>query len=313
MDPAFVPQSDIVTGLQRWLLWSGTLLAGGAVAWFATVLTAIMRRDLPSDASSWDFEGTRRVRLRQGSTLYRWFEPLVDELRGLRPLQWLADPRRVAVSLSRSASGVPWTAEEYVAVQAIGGLAAGLTAALVLRASLSIPQTIFFALLTSGAYVAWSLHALHRRGVARLSRLKLRLPFAMDLIALTMEAGGTFRGSLKAVVDNTRGEPLGDECATILGQISRGQTLRDALAQLQERLADDDIQEIVRTVKNAEEMGTPMSTTFLGLAHQMRLRRSQYAESLIGKSQTMLNFPGIIIMVACMLVVLVPFLLNIVR
>ena len=239
-------QLEIVSGLQRWLIWGSTLSVGCAVAWFAANLLAVAGRKLPADLPSHDFEGCRRIRLRRGSVLYRWFEPLVDELCGFRPLFWLSNPRRVAVGLTRSASPLPWTAEEFLAVQALGGLSLGAVAVVLFQVKGSVQSQFLYALAATVLYITIAARALQQRGIKRLNRLKHRLPFAMDLIALTMEAGGTFRESLRTVVDETRGQPLGDEFAAVLGQISRGQTLRDALAQLHERLADDDIQEIVR-------------------------------------------------------------------
>ena len=69
-------------------------------------------------------------------------------------------------------------------------------------------------------------------------RIRNRLPFAVDLIALTMEAGGGFQECLAtAVAENGKDHPLTEEFAEVLRQISLGRPRNEALQSLDDRLA----------------------------------------------------------------------------
>ena len=77
------------------------------------------------------------------------------------------------------------------------------------------------------------------------------------------------------------------------------------------RLREPDVNEFVSTVLRAEELGSPLGEVLLAMADQMRLRRSQWAEKLAGEAQAKITAPGMVIMVASMLVVIGPFILQV--
>ena len=86
--------------------------------------------------------------------------------------------------------------------------------------------------------------------------------------------------------------------------------MRASLEEFQERLGDKDVDEMVFSIVKAEELGTPLSKIFLSQADQIRLKRSQWAEVAAGKAQTMITFPGLLIMFACLLIVTAPFVID---
>jgi tight adherence protein C len=147
------------------------------------------------------------------------------------------------------------------------------------------------------------------RANRRLARIRTRLPFAVDLIALTMEAGGGFQECLKTAVVENGEHPLTEELSEVLRQISLGRPRQEALKALQERLQDDDINELVFAINKGEELGTPLSTILRDQAEQMRLKRSQRGEKAAAEAQVNIVFPGMVVMIACLLVVIAPIVL----
>jgi tight adherence protein C len=148
------------------------------------------------------------------------------------------------------------------------------------------------------------------RAKRRLTRIRNRLPFAVDLIALTMEAGGGFQECLAtAVAENGKDHPLTDEFAEVLRQISLGRPRNEALQALDERLHDDDVSEMVFAINKGEELGTPLSAILREQAEQMRLKRSQRGEKAAAEAQVNIVFPGMVVMIACLLVVIAPIVL----
>jgi pilus assembly protein TadC len=130
------------------------------------------------------------------------------------------------------------------------------------------------------------------------------------LIALTMEAGGGFQECLQtAVNENGSSHPLTEELTEVLRQISLGRPRQEALKALQERLQDDDINEMVFAINKGEELGTPLSAILRDQAEQMRLKRSQRGEKAAAEAQVNIVFPGMVVMIACLLVVIAPIVL----
>jgi tight adherence protein C len=59
-----------------------------------------------------------------------------------------------------------------------------------------------------------------------------------------------------------------------------------------------------------EALGTPLADTMRTQAEQIRLKRSQWAEKAAEESKVALVFPAMIIMVACLAIVVAPFILG---
>ncbi len=222
----------------------------------------------------------------------------------------LGNVRSVELSLSQGGSELPWTAAEYLAVGMLRMTLATIFGLLVMTPVLGLGASCVCAVVIGLMGIVFLPKQLASLAKLRMRRFKQRLPFAIDLMALMMEAGGDFRQCLSTVVHENRGHPVGEEFGLLSSAHAAGQPLRDCLDQLQARLRDEDVNEIVFSIKNADELGVPLSKTFLTLAEQMRLKRAQQAEKLIGERKTMMAFPSLIIMIACLLVAVAPFVLG---
>ena len=75
-------------------------------------------------------------------------------------------------------------------------------------------------------------------------------------------------------------------------------------------MPDDDVAELVFSINKGEEFGTPLAQTFRIQADQMRLKRTQWAEKAAGAAQVAIVLPGMIIMIACLLIIGAPFVLS---
>ncbi len=302
--------SDVVSPGQYLLAVLSCLLTGLGTGWLGSEVLRLVQRPFAEASQSWQFEQRRRRRLYDGCRLFRWFGPLIDEIKDQRWLHALGRIGTVRRSLLQGGAELPWTAEEYLGMRAVRGLIAGLVAAALVGYARGGVAAAFVGLIVATATVWGGAGQLQRAAQRRIGRFQQRLPFAIDLAALMMEAGADLRQSLAAVVRENAGHPVGEEFDRLLQNLTAGQSLRESLEQLQHRLQIEEIQEIVCAVKNADELGTPLGPTFLRLADQMRLKRSQHAEKAAGRAQTMMTFPAIVIMVACLLVAVAPFILS---
>jgi tight adherence protein C len=281
-------------------------LTVGTLAW--TVLDVIFGARDPSQA--WGtFERQRRDQLRDGSTLYRWLEPLIDEL-----AEWVScfgrgNRQRLAHDLRLAEEPLPWKPNEFVATKILEGV----LAAVAIFAFVAVTGFVFLAA-TLALFVLLGYSTLARKSLAgksnrRLKRIRLRLPFAVDQIALMMLAGAGFEDSLRSVVRQNAGHPLGTELDEVLRQVSLGRPRSQALNGLRDRLADNDVSEFVFAINKGEELGTPLSTILREQANQMRLKRAQWGEKAASEAEVQIVFPGMLVMIACLLVIIAPILL----
>jgi tight adherence protein C len=300
----------LLSDYQSGLLIASACGLGVAAAWLARCLAEIACRDIPAEIQSWQFDLARRATLRQHNEIYRWFEPLIEELAGWRCLKAAGHVEGIRRHLQTGAMPLPWTAEEFLSVKLMLGMILGTLVAVLLNLFDTSWRTagIVFVLMAFG-YSWFSSLQLKHQSHQYLRRFKRQLPFAVDQMALMMEAGASFRESLATMVREHKGHPVADQFQTVLLGLARGQTLQDALRQFDKRILDDDLHEMLGAVKRADELGQPLARLFLDLAEQMRLKRSQWAENAAGKAQANITFPGMLIMIACLIVAVAPFIL----
>lgn len=293
---------------------SGDLLASivlglgvGLACWQLLVVTTFPRDRLGDPHT---FEQQRREEIRAGNTIYRWCEPLIDELAGLIQSQPPTSLTDLQHHLTVSREKLPWRPDEFLATKWLEALLAGGVLFAVLWLAGWSRSAVVLGLLVVVLYAVLTPKTIRDRAQRRLARVRSRLPFAVDLIALTMEAGGGFQECLQtAVTENGKDHPLTEEFAEVLRQISLGRPRHEALQALQNRLLDGDVSELVFAINKGEELGTPLSAILREQAEQMRLKRSQRGEKAAAEAQVNIVFPGMVVMIACLLVVIAPILL----
>lgn len=283
-------------------------ISAGCSAWLAaTILSRIVQsRRHPRET----FEQTRREELRKSNRLYRVFEPLIDELVKFFPESQSRQKLAHHLRLVNHAS--PWLPAEFLATKTVE---AGLVSLVIFCfiALLGMPLIgLLFAAATGFMYLPLARGSIINRGKARLKAIKLRLPFAIDQISLMMEAGAGFEDGLRTVVSDNPHHPLSTELSEVIRQMALGRPRSQALTGFRDRMADEDVSEIVFAIIKGEELGTPLSRILRDQANQMRLKRSQWGEKAASEAEVQMVFPGMITMVACLLVIIAPILLPVV-
>jgi len=296
-----------------WFQSSGFLLASCVVALAAGygcwqfLAVATYPRERLGDPHP--FERQRREALRAGNFIYRWLEPLLDEIAGILGRRQPDAMATMRHHLTVSREKLPWRPEEFLAAKWLEGVAAGGVLFLILWLAGWGMTAVVLGVGVALIYGVLAPKTVRDRANRRLARIRTRLPFAVDLIALTMEAGGGFQECLQTAVIENGEHPLTDELAEVLRQISLGRPRQEALRALRDRLHDDDINELVFAINKGEELGTPLSTILRDQAEQMRLKRSQRGEKAAAEAQVNIVFPGMVVMIACLLVVIAPIVL----
>jgi tight adherence protein C len=286
------------------LLWALSL---GGLAWIVLRIATVPR---VIDPALGRFELERREELRKANSVYRWFEPLIDEL-----VPWIARSYgklcdQVRTNLIGSGDTLPWKPEEYIAVKRVEAVLAGLCGVFFGVLMRSTGWTIGLGLIGYFGYVWLSLRQLRARAEKRRLAIRRRLASAIDLMSLMMEVGASFQDGLATVTREAGDHPLGEEFRRILRDLSLGRPRREALKSFADRLIDDDARELMSAIIEGETLGTPLAETMRTQAEQMRLKRSQWAEKAAEESKVALVFPAMIIMAACLAIVVAPFILS---
>jgi tight adherence protein C len=145
---------------------------------------------------------------------------------------------------------------------------------------------------------------------ARREAIRAQLPDALDLLAVSVEAGLGFDGAVTKLTEHMEG-PLVDEFALTLGEIRIGESRHDALKKFTERVPTPEVAAFVRSIIQADQLGISLGRILRVQGADSRLRRQAAAEEKAMKAPIKMLFPTVLfIFPAMFLVILGPALIN---
>ncbi len=143
-------------------------------------------------------------------------------------------------------------------------------------AGLFLGQAVWHDLIFAAACgVAFGLMPVMYIRFRRLRRMKAfiqQLPFALDLMKSSLEAGHSLNRGLQVVVQEF-GDPLGSEFRTVLEQTRIGLPLPRALEDMLKRVPEDDLRLLVVAVKVQTDVGSSLAGIVGRLAEIVRTRQ----------------------------------------
>jgi len=167
----------------------------------------------------------------------------------------------------------------------------------------SAPGALLLGALLGYAIPGFAIDAIARR---RMSAIRRALPAALDMLALSAEAGLSFDGAIGQVAhrwDNA----LSDEFRRLLVEFQMGRERRHALRELAERSGVAELARFANAVVQADSLGVPLSRVLHDQSSEIRLRRRQRAEELARKAPVKMLFPMVgLIFPALFVVILGP-------
>jgi tight adherence protein C len=282
----------------------------GAVFYFAELATAPMRnrRNLVHRAANYGL-----VRRATGKDLPRFrdraIDPFVTKVAGfvLR-----INPRITAGAISAKlmAAGMRQTSPTTIigakGILAVLGLVLGG-----LLGTAAAPKYAFMLALLFGVLGAFAPNVfLHSRIRSRQTAVSAELPDALDILAVSVEAGLGFDGAVQKLTEHMEG-PLIEEFEFVLGEIRIGEGRSEALKKMAERNASQEMASFVRALIQADQLGISLGRILKVQAGDTRLKRQLIAEEKAAKAPIKMLFPTVIfIFPAMFLVILGPAFLN---
>lgn len=255
-------------------------------------------------------EAARRATLRSMSRTYRWFEPTIDRLAALYCQYSPVSVARLTHRLELL--GVDhWRAGEVLAAKQLEATLIALLAAVGATLLFSPTAALLMALLLVLLLPLLMVRGFTTKATRHVSQVRGRLPYALDLMALMLEAGaGTLRECLERVADEHADEPIGQEIRRTLTGVEKGVSAADMLRALDRRLADADVKDMVVAITTAEERGIALKDALRALADRMRQKKVQWMEKSAEQAKVQITGPAMVVMCGCMLIVVAPLLLN---
>ncbi|NBX93178.1 MAG: type II secretion system F family protein [Proteobacteria bacterium] len=172
------------------------------------------------------------------------------------------------------------------------------------------PSLLLFMFLGLGFYMYPSLWISGLRK-KRQEEIKLQLPFVIDLMTLSTEAGLDFIGAIQKVVEKTRPGPLVDELQRMLQQTQLGTTRADAMRELAFRIDMTEISSLIAVLVTADQMGGSIGEVLRVQADLIRTKRFTDAEKKGAAASQKLLFPLILfIMPAVFIMIFGPVILG---
>jgi tight adherence protein C len=286
-------------------------LAGAAfLVGEAVTLPARERRSSVNRAASY---GKMRAVLgvRQLPFSQRVLAPAGDRLAGwtlkLHPRTTVegVSARLMAAGLGRSIS--PTTFLAFKSALAIGGVLVGA----VFGGALTGPGgVLLFSMGLAGVGFIAPDFVVSGKARSRKDRLRAELPDALDLMAVSVEAGMGFDGAISKLTEHMAG-PLSDEFALTLSEIRIGESRQDALKKLADRTGTPELSSFVRSIIQADQLGISLGRILRVQATDSRLKRQAAAEEKAMKAPIKMLFPTVMfIFPAMFLVILGPAFLN---
>lgn len=139
------------------------------------------------------------------------------------------------------------------------------------------------------------------------------LPFFIDLLALSVEAGLDFFTAIQKLVDKSRGSEsvLADELSIVLQDIKVGASKAQALRELAERLDMPELTSFVAVLIDAEQTGASIVQVLKDQSVQMRLERFVRAEKAGARASQAIMIPMMVfILPAVFIMVFGPVILS---
>src|SRR5919201_1178091 len=246
-----------------------------------------------------------KVKLRSGPEMAKFHERVVAPLaQKIARVVLRANPKTTVDSVTAKllAAGMSMSPTSFLAAK---GVFAGVGAfcGLVFGGSISgFGGGLFFAfgLAALGFFVPDFLVGARAR--KRRDAISTALPDALDLLAVSVEAGLGFDGAVSKITEHMEG-PLVDEFSLTLGEIRIGEGRQDALKKMAGRVSSPELASFVRAIIQADQLGISLGRILRVQAADSRHKRQMAAEEKAMKAPVKMLFPTVALIFPSMFIV----------
>jgi tight adherence protein C len=234
--------------------------------------------------------------------LFRLLWPLIQLLSN--SLSWLISVKtrtRMDAALRQAGQDYALNSNQFFAGKILSAVVAflfGYIASNMLNGGLLIP--VGLALLGFFYPNIWLAEILKKRNLSILKQL----PFFIDLMTLSIEAGLNLSGALQTAAEKSTPGPLVVEVNRVLRDVRTGKARIDALRDLADRLDFTPITSFVSALIQGEKTGSSLGPILRAQADQRRTERFLRAEKLAMEAPVKMLGPLIMFIFPCTFIVI---------
>lgn len=288
----------------------------GAAAYLVAELVTVPARERAlsfARAVSYGRRWARRERQPEESLRERALLPAMEKLAKLvLRINPKASVEEITLRLLSAGLGRRVSPTAFLALKggaAIGGALLGLLLGLPIGGAVAV----FFALAGGAVGFIGPDMVVNAKARARQERMRADLPDALDLLAVTVEAGLGFDAAVAKLVEQMEG-PLAEELTLMLNEIRIGESRQEALKKLADRTSVPEVGAFCRAIIQADQFGISLGRILRLQAIDTRNRRQVAAEERAMKAPVKMLFPTVaFIFPAMFIVILGPAFLNLAK
>lgn len=280
-------------GSADFMLIAGLFLAGFAAFLFVQTLLATNKdKQILSWANNDEPEKSKNA-------VINFSRPLVHQFTLQHAIRIKNEDYRASIAKLIMTSGLSreLNVNEFIGLQLLWGLLFPLFLLLMnFTLHMEFPAVVFLIFVPLGLY----LPILHAQGAKNMRELNVRqnMPFFIDLLALSVNAGMDFFQAIQLIVDKSHEDNvLAQEFRIVQKDISLSSSKADALRGLAQRLDMGEISSFVAVLIDSEINGVPISKVLKDQADEMRLERFIRAEKAGNKATNMIMIPIMLLIV----------------
>ncbi|MBI5788657.1 MAG: type II secretion system F family protein [Candidatus Schekmanbacteria bacterium] len=238
-------------------------------------------------------------------------KPLIDLLAGYNQSLSL---RGYETKLGKklSAAGQNTAPSEFLAIKQIGAIVGIIISLLLMKLHHSFNPPVLLSLTLMGFYLpnVWLNSTIKKRHVA----IVKSLPYNLDLLTLSVEAGMDFTAAVGKVVETGQASPLIEELYRMLQEIKMGKTRREALRDMSKRIGLREVNSFTGALIQADQLGTSLGPILRMQSEQCSTEREQRAEKMAMEAPVKMLFPLILfIFPTIFIMIFVPIILKIIQ
>ncbi len=275
-------------GSAELMLFAGLILAGASVYLFVSSLLA----GKPGASQlSWA-SGTEPIKSKNG--VINICRPLVHQFTLQHAAKIKSEKYRKKIRRLIKIGGLAseLNEDEFIGLQIFLGFAFPVFLAIMnFSLDLGFPPPFVLGL----GLIGFFLPEMHCKGMKSQRELSVRadMPFYIDLLALSVEAGLDFFGAIQKIVDKVSNSQsvLAEEFKTVLKDVKIGSSKTEALKEMAARLDMQEITSFVAVLIDAEASGSSISQVLKDQSVQMRMERFLRAEKAGARASQLILLP----------------------
>ena len=289
------------------ILWG---IAAACLGWYIVLITQQITYVTLADG---------RKQERKLPLIFLLFIPLTPNFTPLFTRSTFDKPReKISIKLTAAGFEGLLSSEEFLSLRAILPICLGaLWCAFIIICGRASPNSfieknqLIFCLLGPLWFSYYPSVWLKKALAIRHRSIQRSLPFTLDLLTLSVEAGLDFMTSLQRFTERTKIDSLAEELIRVVREIQIGKTRREALRNMAERVNLPELKSVVNALIQADELGVSIGSILRIQSDQIRQRRFERAEKLANEAPVKMLAPLILfIFPAVFLILLGPIIMK---